>query len=205
MKYLRKFNESHSSARYEDVLAVIEDALYLLEVSFDYNVDVKYEFLDYLQRINGQDQSSVCIFTIKPIGWDVREDLKKRQILENDLTTIGKMFEPYLIKEIKLDFFKHDNTVFLTANFNLLCQKCHNQKIVCPNCEGNKKVLCGCYDGKERCFNCNGQGYVDDISFTCYRCDGSGEMTCEWCNGTSRTECSECDSQGSLKCDHDWL
>lgn len=210
MKYLKKFNENISKySSYEDVISVLEEALYLLEVSFNYNVDVSYKFEDF-----------VCIITIKPIGWNLQKinnfDLDKKEYLDLDLKKIEKMFQPYLdsvqnfenmIKPqhpFRKTFYSNDNIMRIYVCFNLFCLKCENQKLVCPSCEGNKTILCGCDNGMEACGECFGT-IDNDNDDNCYSCHGSGEKECEWCSGYGRTDCSNCDGQGYIKCKHQWL
>lgn len=201
MKYLKRFNESQNNySSYEDVISILEEVKYNLEVSFDYDVDVSYNFRDF-----------DCILIIKAIGWKFYTDPTKSELLDQEVIRIEKMFQPYQKEITKMEQRSVEggeviDLIKINIKFNLLCQKCKNQEQICPNCHGNKKILCGCEgSGIENCYQCQGDGYIDDYSNNCQQCGGNGEQTCEWCQGDGETECNVCDGQGYVKCRHEWL
>jgi hypothetical protein len=202
MKYLKRFNESESLSNYshyDDVIDLLEEIKYMLEVSQDYNVDISYKFDDF-----------TCIINIKPIGWDIKIHSKdgKKEILDSDIDKIEEMVRPYLTKELKNNYNqspiteiydKYNNILKLRINFNIFCKKCENKDLVCNSCNGSGNITCGCDDGVERCYNCHG------TELDCLRCEGDGVITCEWCNGSGGIECNYCYGSGNSECNHQWL
>jgi len=202
MKYLKRFNENLSPSigdysHFSEVEDILEEAKYILETSFNYNVDVSFKFKDF-----------TCILLIQPIGWNLqKDDSDKGKLLTADLTKVKQLFKPYLsLKPHPIrEEVTYSNLLKIHLIFNLHCKICNNQELECQNCEGDKTVYCGCQGGIENCFNCQGDGYVEAVDINCPQCGGSGEQTCELCYGDGKTDCNTCDGTGVGKCQHQWL
>ena len=75
-----------------------------------------------------------------------------------------------------------------TCNPEKNCPACGGTGI-CPDCYGERYVVCDVCGGYKECVSCNGSGM-----YPCHSCDETG--TCSCCDGDGREDCDNCDGDG---------
>lgn len=72
------------------------------------------------------------------------------------------------------------------------CPICNDGK--CPECNGDKTVVCDVCEGSKKCPSCDGSG-----RYPCYSCNQTGE--CSYCGGSGEEDCDDCDGDGYIEID----